>query len=104
MVEAVGGEGEVTELRVSLVGGYRDEAGISQQVGDSISTHYTKQYLNCKLTTLYLHSINTISTQVGDTILQVMAEHGPELRLVLDIYSIISIHIYTISTQNIHNI
>ena len=40
MVEAVGGEGEVTELRVSLVGGYRDEAGISQQVGDSISTHY----------------------------------------------------------------
>ena len=34
MVEAVGGEGEVTELRVSLVGGYRDEAGTSQQVGD----------------------------------------------------------------------
>ena len=40
MVEAVGGESEVTELRVSLVGGYRDEAGTSQQVGDSISTHY----------------------------------------------------------------
>ena len=36
----MGGESEVTELRVSLVGGYCDEAGISQQVGDSISTLY----------------------------------------------------------------
>ena len=57
MVEAVGGEGEVTELRVSLVGGYRDEAGISQQVGTQyLLTIYT-------LSIHYLHCIYTVSTQ-----------------------------------------
>ena len=55
MVEAVGGEGEVTELRVSLIGGYRDEAGTSQQVGDTVNI-YT-------ISTQYLHSIYTVFTQ-----------------------------------------
>ena len=65
MVEAVGGEGEVTELRVSLVGGYRDEAGTSQQVGTqylhtmySVTTHYVLS--NYTLSKHYLHSIYTV--------------------------------------------
>ena len=86
MVEAVGGKGEVTELRVSLVGGYRDEAGTSQQVGDIISIQYL--YNIYTVSVQYLHSIYKTFTQVGDTILRVMAEPRPGLRSVLDIYPI----------------